>query len=86
MILQFVPNLQVDRELRHELVAPVLVRIALHHCNRVVLLLIGADEVRNCIWVAISICVEVVGSIAVYHFLSHIAFQGNRQGGSQIEG
>ena len=94
VVLQCIPQLQVERELRHELVAPVLRGVALHHGDGVVLLLIAADEVGHGIGVAVGIQVHVVLRILVDHALADVGIavlivataQRDGQRGSQIEG
>ena len=70
VISEFIEQLQVERELRHELVAPVSRGVALHHGDGVVLLLIAAHITGNRIRIAVGIVVEIVGTVAVDHGLS----------------
>ena len=94
MILQIVPQLEVERELGHEFMAPVLAWVTLHHGDGVVLLLIATDEVGHGIRIAVCIEIHVVLRILVNHALTNVgiavlivaAAQGDGQRGSQIEG
>ena len=86
VVRQSVPNLEVERELRHELMRPVAVGVAVQHGHRVVLLLIRSDEVRDCIRIAGSIGIEVKLRILINLFIGNGAAQRYRQRGSQIEG
>ena len=86
VILQCIPQLQVDRELGHELVAPVLIGVTVHHGDWVVLLLITADESGYRVGVAVLIPVQVVSTVAVDHLLCDVAPECYGQGGSQIQG
>ena len=80
MILQVVKELQVDRELRHELMRPVACGVSLHHSDRVVLLLIRTGISGDGIGVAIGILVEVIGAVLLFHSSRHVGVgDGDRQ-------
>ena len=61
VILQIIPQLQVDRELRHKLVRPVLGSRNAQHGQWVVHLLIGTSHTRDCIIIAIGITQQFIG-------------------------
>ena len=85
VVFQLVEQLQIDRELRSKLMAPVLVGIALHQGDGVVLLVVRTDIARNGVRIAIGITIEVVSAILVNHVLTLLTLQCDGQCGSQIE-
>ena len=95
VVFQLVPQLQVERELRHELMAPVLVGVALHHGDGVVLLLVAAYVAGDGIRMTVAIVVEIVGAVTVNHCLTIAGVaviliaqlsQCDGQRGSEVEG
>ena len=67
VILQVVEELQVEGELRHDLMRPVACGMSLHHGDWVVLLLIRTEISGHGIRIAVGILVEVVGTVLFLH-------------------
>ena len=68
VVLQIIPQLQVDRELRHKLVRPVLGCRNTHHSQWVVHFLIGTSHTWNCIVITIGITRNFIKITCTYYF------------------
>ena len=86
MVLQVVPDLQIDSKLRSELMAPAAAGVTLHHGDGVVLLLIATYVVGNSIRIAVLVAIKVVSAVTVNHILSHSTSECYGQCGSQVQG